>query len=192
VAVSDGNGNTTTAMEKDGKMRVEYDATLDDVADAHLRAYSRSSMARRWRRQTIIWTGLLTGLFMFVIVWENLLQRLLWAGFGVILGAGFQALTYREMIRCRNRNYIRERLGSDGPFRFMVELREDCVWTKQDATQVSFDWPNVREVVDGPDGIEFRMRDGGFVIVRNKGFASASERSDFLNRARALCTRPDR
>ena len=41
-------------------MRIEYDATLDDITDAHLKAMARSRMAKRTRWISTFWVAVLS------------------------------------------------------------------------------------------------------------------------------------
>jgi hypothetical protein len=163
-------------------VRIEYDITLDDIADAHLRAAARSKLARRTRWYSTFWTAAITGALIFLwllLRGATLAERVVFAGLGVTIGAGGHWLNYRRSMKRRILKYLRERMQSDGPLRFVMELRDDCIWTKQDGTQSSFEWSNVAEILDSEDGIELRMRDGGFVIVRSRGFPSQEARQEF-------------
>ena len=99
--------------------------------------------------------------------------------FGMAIGGGGYWLNYPQGVKRRVLNYIRAQVASDEPEPFAVELRDDCVWTKQGRTQLSFEWSNVAEILDSEDAIEFVMHDGGFVVVRNKGFATGQARREF-------------
>ena len=163
-------------------MRIEYDTTLDEITDAHLRAIAHTKLARRTRWQSTACVAALTGILSFLLL--SLLDathrdRFVFAGLGMTIGAVGHWLSYRRSMERRVRKHLSERMQSDGPLPFMAELRDDCIWTKQGGTQISFDWDNVQEVVDSGDGIELHMRDGGFVILRNRGFPSQDARQEF-------------
>ena len=165
-------------------MRIEYEATLDDLADEHYRVAVSSKLAKRTRWQSTFWTALCSGLilFMYLTIREaNMGERLIFTFFGVLAGAAGYWLTYRRSMKRRILKYLRERIQPEGPCHFVVELRDNCLWTRLGGTQISFDWENVANVVDAGDGVEFHMRDGGFMIVRNKGFLTPGSRNEFIN-----------
>ncbi len=169
-------------------MRIEYETTLDEIADAHLRAAARSKLARRARWQGTLWIVVLTAFLLYLLFslrGATFAERCIISGLGAIVGAGGYWLTYQRSMKRRILKYLREQMHIDGPLHFAVELCEECIWTKQNTTQLSFDWANVQEVLDSPDGIEFRMRDGGFVIVRSRGFPSQEAREQFKEVANA-------
>ncbi len=164
-------------------MHIEYETTLDEIADAHLRIATRSKLAKRTRWQATFWGALYTGIILFMcltLLGAALPERFIVVGIGITVGAGGYWMNYRRSMKRRMMEYLRERMPSDCPLHFVAELREDCIWTKQGGTQLSFDWTNVAEIADAGDAIEFRMRDGGFVIVRNKGFATEENRREFM------------
>lgn len=167
-------------------MKIEYDTTLGDIADAHLRMAAKSKMAGRSRWQEVFWIALFTGLILFMYLTlrgATVVERSVVSILGIVVGAGWHWFTYRGSAKRRAVKYMREQMQSDGPFPFAVELRDDCIWTRQGTTQISFDWGNVAEMVDAEDAVEFRMHDGGFVIVRNKGFQTAESREEFKRAA---------
>jgi hypothetical protein len=167
-------------------MRIEYESTLDEIADEHCRAAARSRLLRRMRWQSAFWSALFGGVILFMYLTldgATVPDRFIFTALGVVGGAGGYWLSYHRRMKRRVLRYLRERMQSDGPFHFIVELREDCIWTKQGGTQLSFDWGNLADVVDAGDSVEFHMHDGGFVIVRNKGFPTDESRNEFLKAA---------
>ena len=117
-------------------MHAEYEATIDEIADATLRAQSRSRVARRWYWQQVIWTGLLTGLVVFLLIPEPLPERLLYVAIGVIVGAGGLALTYRKSQMKRLRKYFREQFQGDGPLHFSVDVQPGCISAEQGGVKI--------------------------------------------------------
>jgi hypothetical protein len=167
-------------------MRIEYEETLDDIVDSQCRAADRSMSIKRARWQSAFWTALFSGIILFMyltIRGATLAERFFFTIFGIVAGAAGYWLTFRRRMKRRVLKYLCERMQSDGPFSFVVELRDDCIWTRQGGTQMSFDWVNVANVVDAIDGVEFYMHNGGFVIVLNKGFLTAESRNDFMKTA---------
>jgi hypothetical protein len=163
-------------------MHIEYETTLDDIADDQVHALARSELARRTRWQIALWIAVLASILLFLLLsllGATLLERFLVAGFGAVGGSVGYLMSYRRTMKRRVLEYLREQVQSDGPLLLTVELRDDCIWTKQGGTQVSFDWTNLREILDSADGIELRMRDGGSVIVRSRGFPSQAVREEF-------------
>ena len=124
----------------------------------------------------------LTGVVLFLwlsLRGATLSARFVLAGLAAAIAAAGYWLTYPGSMKRRVLKYLREQMQSGGPWRFEVELRDDCIWMRQGGTQLSFDWSNVAEILDSEDGIELRMCDGGLVIVRSRGFPSQEARQEF-------------
>ncbi len=163
-------------------MRIEYETTLDDIADVHLRMAQRSRLAQRARWQGALWIVVLTSVILLLWLLHlgvPLAERCAISAFGAIGSAGGYWLNYHRSMKRRILKHLREQMHTDGPLHFAVELREDCIWTKLATTQLSFDWMNLQEIIDTPDWVELRMRDGSFVIVRSRGFPSQEAREQF-------------
>ena len=164
-------------------MQIEYETTIDELVDAHMRALSRSQSAKRARWYATIWTALLTGIILYLylaFLGAPLIRRFIFAALGVLFATGGYNLTYAQSLRRRIRKHLHDQMPSGLPMRFTVELRDDCIWTKQAGTQISFDWGNVAAVVDTGDAVEVRINGGGLIVARNKGFNSQKERLDFM------------
>jgi hypothetical protein len=104
-------------------VRIEYDNTLDDVADAHLRAAARSKLVRRTRWQSTFWIAAMTGALIFLwlsLRGATLAERFVFAGLGVTIGAGGHWLNHSRSMKRRILKHLRERMQSDGPFRFVM------------------------------------------------------------------------
>ena len=164
-------------------MRIEYDTTLEKIADAHLRAYVRCNIAKctRWQ-STLCVAALAVVLFflLFNLIGATLPEIIVFTILGASVTTCVYGLDYYRSMKRRILKYLREQIQSDDAIRFEVELRDDCIWTKQCGTQLCFDWANVVEIVDPGDAVELRMRNGGFVIVRNKGFPTTESRQEFI------------
>jgi len=163
-------------------MKIEYTTTLENIADAHFRMAEQSKSFDRTRWQGSFWIALFSGLILFMfatLLGATIVARLVMSIVGIVVAVGCYWSSYRDSAKRGIVKYLREQMKSDGPFPFAVELRDDCIWTRQGTTHISFDWNNVAEIVDTADAIEFRMRDGGFMIVHNIGFQSPEIREEF-------------
>ncbi|HEX8202440.1 MAG TPA: YcxB family protein [Isosphaeraceae bacterium] len=168
---------------QDHIMRIQFDATLDDFVDVYLRQLRRSKVASGWRRDGVIWAGLIAGLVVFGIIHEPLPLRLAFGGLGALPVALLYALQYQAMLGRRVSQYYREQFGTDEPVRILVELTPAGIWVMRRSTQMIFDWRNVETIRDQPDCIEISMRDGGYLVVRNRAFESPDQARHFLELA---------
>lgn len=171
-------------------MQIEFEATIDELVDLHVRATGRSRVARSWLRQGAALTALHSGLFWGSIVlivtytiWQfpiALILALITAG----ISAAVSWLVYRDRIRQRYYNYFREQFGNRDTFTFELELSEAGIWTRQFGIQNMFEWPNVEELAITEDAIEFYMYGGSAVSARKRAFASSVQQQEFIDAAR--------
>ena len=47
-------------------MQIEYETTINELVDAHMRAFSRLKSAKRARLYATIWTALFTGIILYL------------------------------------------------------------------------------------------------------------------------------
>src|SRR5436190_22964969 len=99
-------------------MRVQFEATLDDVVDAHNRSWSRSKTMRSWRWANNVSAFFLPGLFtwlllLFVLIPLEPENRLLTSGLGGVLVACVYPFLNRLAAKAWYRKFFREQLGSD-------------------------------------------------------------------------------
>ena len=81
--------------------------------------------------------------------------------------------------------YFRERLGGDGPFRCEVEITDAGIIARQLGAESRHSWAQVVAITEIPGGIEFVYRPLGALVVRDRAFATAQQRAEFLKLARA-------
>jgi hypothetical protein len=165
-------------------MKIQYEITTSDMADVMNRAVKRrqSSMAWQWRRRAIV-PALLSVAFYLVLEGPEIRRVIGAALFFVVIFATLW------LIRSRPRSspfvaHFREQLGSDGPFPFEIELTRDALVTKQFGDHTSRQWTSVTKITEADAGIEFDIRLGGLIFVRDRAFKSAEERTEFLRLAR--------
>jgi len=79
--------------------------------------------------------------------------------------------------------FFRERAGSDGALVFELEIANEALIAKQLGETHRREWSSVTKITEAKGGIEFDTR-SGLVFVRDSGFKSSAERSEFLDLAR--------
>lgn len=166
-------------------MRVQFEITADEMVDVSLRALERSATYRAQRTRGVLVTAFITGLLSFFALFfvaadGSLGTSLLVAGVSAILGGVVQLFTDHSSTGRRLRAYCEEQLGTDEPVNFQVELTREHILTEGQGTQVAFAWPNVEEIAETDDSIDFYMRHGGLVVMRKRAFGSTEEMRRFL------------
>ena len=166
-------------------MRVEFEVTPEDMVDAALRALDRSATYRNQRtRNVLMMAGIVGVLTFFALAYglpgESLRSKFLIGVFAAVIGGVIQLFTERSTVERRLYAYSEEQLGTDEAVNFQVELTPGGILTEGQGTQVSYAWPNIEEIAETDDSVDFYMRNGGILVVRKRAFASAQEIQRFL------------
>ena len=166
-------------------MKVQFEFTPNDLIDVHNRIVARSKVWRSTRLKGLLATALLVWVVMFLLLHRTPLL-------GVIIGlfaAAFAALLFPVMQKREVEKQLRklstEMFGATQSVLCEVELRPEGVWVRQMNNQVLYEWPSVEEVEERPDSVDIFTRSGSGLVVRNRAFASAEERSRFITLAKA-------
>lgn len=164
-------------------MRVEFDATLDDLVDVQLRSLKCSRVARGWRWESTISAGLVAGVIMFLLVPEPFEAKIALGVVGLLAGAAVYSLVYRATVQSRTRDYCREFLGKQNSFIVEVELGPEGVQCKQLGVQSTIEWGNIEGVQESHDSVDILLRAGGLIAVRKRAFESREARDEFVQLA---------
>ena len=168
-------------------MRVQFNFTLEDCVDASKRFLARSKAAS-WKWQGLVYSALFTWLLVFAVV------TLLYGKpeIGASIGVGLAALTavlypssHEKAVERRLRNCHMEHFDRAKTFLCEVELKPDGLYVRQMDRQIIYEWLSVDEIQETGDSIDIFTQDGGGVVVRNRAFATAADRKEFLESAHA-------
>lgn len=104
----------------------------------------------------------------------------------IVTAAVFIAVAARVRAKANPRvlEFYRERLGGDGPFICEVEITDAAVITRQLGAETRHGWSHVQSIVEAAGGIEIIYRPLGSTLVRDRAFADAQARAEFLQTAR--------
>ena len=164
-------------------MKVAFDFSAADLAEVASRATNRSPLVQQWRVRGYGMAGTLVGLLAFLAIPGDLLYRSLAAA--LIATPFFVAMSRQPQQRPQRLvKYFRERLGGDGPFKCEVELTQSGVVARQLGAESRHSWAQVASIAEVPGGIEFVYRPLGSLVVRDRAFATARQRAEFLRIAR--------
>ncbi len=184
-------------------MRVQFEATLDDMVDVCNRSLARSRVVRGWRWEGCLIVALLTGIgsFLALSMLDGLIEepfelKLALSGLGAVLGAGMHPLVYNRTLTHRLRKYCREQIGPDAPFTVEVQLLPEGIRVKQLNVEMTFEWPTVEDIQEREDCVDIVTRRSGILAIRSRAFDCCAARAEFvelgrryLNESRAGSTR---
>lgn len=174
--------------------RVEFKASVDESADAGLRYLRSTDAGRAIRRRDAVRSGVISGATLFVVAmtingWASWLAAVFIGGLAVVWALVFwwvySALIYDRAVLKRLRAFAVEQLGNRDAFECVIELRPEGAWIRQNDAEVLLPWKDAVAVRDAEDGVELVFR-SGFILARDRGFASVDQRAAFLARAQVL------
>jgi hypothetical protein len=159
-------------------MKIAFEFSARDMADAADRSLTRSKVVRDWHWQFIAFYAVVVGLLVFALTPGPMLGRAVFAALVAIV----IALYYRKKPQpsLQSIAYYREQLGGDGPFTCEVEITPEGLVTRQFGVEATHDWRYVRSVVEVTDGIEFTYIPTGALLVRDRGFPTPEQKREFL------------
>lgn len=177
-------------------VRIEFDATLDEVVDVGMRMVRRTGACQRARRRSQWSFGVALPLLFLAASgtfgradsagdWGIVVA----AGVGVGLGSGFLYGRFHDsLVRSHCRHALAEMHAGATSLHCEVELRPENLWIKQNDLEQLFPWHRATMVNDRGDAVELWFSQG-LVVLRNRVFASPATRRDTLESARALANK---
>ena len=180
-------------------MRIESEMTFEEIMDDCERSmsYYRPARRRRWLHAAHV--GIVIGLAVYIVftvlaIWPGLslsiLHRLLIFGLVMLIGLAGESYLFAKSVAKAARELIGEMYEPGGTFQWIIELRDDCIWTLLGSQEGYYPWTDVEKLIDGHDAIEFRMADGNRWRIGNKEFSGPDHRQAFLNLAKERMGRP--
>ena len=159
------------------RMRVTFEATMDDMVDVHVRSTSTRDFYVQLAIGAISFGGSMAlGSYLLSGSWFLVVVAFL-AGSGYVLASNYRA-------RERNiRNFLRENYGMKGPVTVEAEISEAGLAFKQFGTTVIHDWSTIRSIEESDDAIYFHTDKKSICAVRKRGFASGPDVYHFLSLA---------
>ena len=167
-------------------MKVQFEFTAADLAEVGGRAVDRSPLIRRWRVRTRIFLAFIFATLAFLVAPGSNEMRFVVA---VLFAIGFFWLVRAGGKQARDGRLLevyRERLGGDGPFLCEIEIGEEGIVSRQLGTESKHSWSKVESISEIPGGIEFVYKPMGSLIVRDRAFADAASRAEFLRQAHSF------
>ena len=165
-------------------MRVEYDATLDEILQLHLLRDSEPTVTDRARLRLRISAGIIGAGLVAALMPGSLLTRLLWGLVAGVIVVLISPYTLRGAERKMGRECLREQLGGEGPIPLSCELTEEALVIDQGETHLRYRWDAVERIEESDDGVLLRMSQGALVLVRDRAFATPSQRAEFIRLAK--------
>jgi hypothetical protein len=162
-------------------MKVQFEFSAADMAQVAGRAVDRSPVVRKWRARARWAWAIVTGILAFLVAPGTPGVRV---AIALLLALVMFFTTARGKKEARLREVFRERLGGDGPFLCEVEITEAGIVSRQLGAELRHPWSQVDSVSEVEGGVEIVYLPLGSLLVRDRAFADAQARAEFLAQAR--------
>src|SRR5215467_4495447 len=139
--------------------KVQFESTLEEIADVRHRLVSRTKTYRHSRSRAIVILSIFSFLSCLLLVRlvstsEELSgpEWRLWATVALLVGCGsafFWGGYYDKAVQRQLKSYLEEQPGMTAAhFLCEIELRDDGVWVRQNGVDTVFPWAGARRIVD--------------------------------------------
>ena len=160
---------------------VKFQFSASDLADVALRTVDDSSVVSKWRIQAKLVGVVIFGLIFYGYVPGTPGKRILYA----IVACSVTLILLHVLPEGSSRKdrllqYYREKLGGDGPYECEVELTAESLITRQFGVEGKHAWSHVLSAIEVQDGIEFKYKPVGALLVRNRAFGTLEARRTFF------------
>lgn len=166
--------------------RVEFDATLEEIADVYMRVAADTNVYRRGRQQSQWTSGVIVAGILAVTLQEHIspLETAVFSALSGFLTGFLYGGFYDRWVKYSYLRWAHELYRGASTVPCAFELRGDVFWGKTGNIEVAFPWSDGVSVNDMGDCIEVRCHPT-LAVVRNRAFHSGSERQAFLQAARS-------
>jgi hypothetical protein len=164
-------------------MKIQYEFTVADMADVMRRGVKRKKLWLTWRCRRRAIESVLLGSVFYLIIQGSATNRVAGAALFAVISYFATWFIRSQSLDASYMGLFRKHAGGDGPFVFELEITSEALIAKQLGETHRREWSSVTKITEAKGGIEFDTR-SGLVFVRDSGFKSSAERSEFLDLAR--------
>jgi hypothetical protein len=165
-------------------MKIEFDATIDELVDVHLRLTADTAANRSQRRLSQLFTALCAaGVFATSVPWHTRQPLGLLVAFAVggtlLLAAAVwfvQGRVHDWYVRRHAYRALLETYGEDAHWVF--EIRDDGLWSRARDVELLLPWSGLTRITEADD-VELWF-DTGLAAIRARALSSADDRQRFL------------
>jgi hypothetical protein len=169
-------------------MKVQFEFSAIDLADAARRSAGRSQAVRNWHWYTrAAWAALISVALFFALDAPLIAKAVYTSAIFITLVVIYPRI-WRSSGLGATLQYYREQLGGDGPFMCEVEIDAQGVTSMQCGAQTKRGWSAVKEILNTPGAVEFVFSGGGNLVVRDRAFHTPQQRAEFLEEAHRFMT----
>jgi hypothetical protein len=161
-------------------MKIEYEATLEEMTDASWLKYRGSITYKQTRLKVLMIAPFLALIFYLLITDDPVRQTFMAVGslliYPIIILLIYDPLTKRSM-----RKQLLNHLGGSGPYPSEYEIDEKGLYFRHAGTEMKFEWNTIKGVKQSEQYLELDMEGLAFAIIPFRIFESTAEQDRWHN-----------
>lgn len=162
-------------------MNFQYEATLDDIAEVHIRQYIRSATYRRNRHSWMFCASVGAGAILLFI--KNYVDQefptWLFLIFVLVSGIGCYFI-YPDSVRKQIKKHLQRELYKELPFTTTYNITDKKVVCNSLNIDTSFEIKDLVEMLEDEDRIELFFGPKGLCVIPKRAFATQNEINQFM------------
>lgn len=167
-------------------MRLEYEATLDDVSEPMIRHYLRGRNYARQRFREPMFGGITAVIGYYLLGTVSQRSQELWWIYPLVflLGCTVVFIPLRHTVSRRIRTYVKREIGHKLPMKTSFEVSDShlhCESLKQD---LSFDLADLTDLTEDGERLELAFGDAGVCTIPLRVFQDAEQKEEFIRKVR--------
>jgi len=167
-------------------MRIEYNATLDDVSEPMIRHYLRGRNYARQRFREPMWGGVgaMIGYYFISVLGKQAAG--LWWIYPLVFIVGYAVvfIPIRRTVSRRIRNYVKRGIGDKLPLATSFEVTDRQLHCESMKADMSFNLEDLSEVTEDEGWLELVFGDAGVCTIPLRVFRDREEKEEFVERVR--------
>lgn len=162
-------------------MKLEYEATLEDLSESQIRHYLRSRTFKQRRLMesgyAVFMANLMLAAFSYVAK-----QPFLWQGavFAAIVGFGAVFWTYKDTVSKRITRYLKREMGHRLPATTVFVAEQDRLTCSCLGSEVSFPLGQLSQSIEHSRYLELQFGEVGICTVPLRVFSDEQHKAAFL------------
>ncbi|WAC21674.1 hypothetical protein OVA24_09780 [Luteolibacter sp. SL250] len=167
-------------------MRIEYEATLDDVSEPMIRHYLRGRNYARQRFREPMWGGVGAMIGYYFISVLSKQSADLWWVYPLVFIVGYAVvfIPIRHTVSRRIRNYVKRETGPKLPIPTSFEVTDRQLHCESMKADMSFSLEDLSDATEDADRLEFVFGDAGVCTIPLRVFRDREEKEEFVRRVK--------
>jgi hypothetical protein len=163
-------------------MDLQYEATIEDVSEPHIRHYLRSRSYSRQRWLEPLWGGVGATVAIYIMTGFTRNLPIGWWIYPIVFVLGWLCIfvTIRDTISKRIRKHLKRELGHKLPSTTKYSISEDKLQCSSMGADITFYLKDLSDVCEDSERVELTFGSVGLCTIPLRAFLDADHKASFL------------